>query len=97
MSDFSSSKELLSRPRCVLIGCLEADTYPGCVRCSAHIYEDFVQYGKLEPLFRFYWRVRHALRLLKPIKRCDQCGKKYVKGYDEYLCSEKCHDNWLPF
>lgn len=86
------------RLTCRLKSC---DGSPYCERCGTDLYDpDYIQIGKLDPLFRLYWRVRKPLRrLLRTIgpKRCDHCGKKYVKGYDEYLCSEECHDNWLPF
>jgi hypothetical protein len=96
MSDARLTKKLLMRLRCHLLGCA-VDDYACCGYCFAGLYDiDFIQTGKLEPLFRLYWRIRNVLRKLGP-KRCDQCGKKYVRGYDEYLCSEECHDNWLPF
>jgi hypothetical protein len=83
--------------RCELLGCAQDEDVPACHYCSAHIYDgDYVQYGRLEPVFRLYWRVRRAIRKLGP-KHCAQCGKKFVRGYDNELCSEACHDNWLPF
>lgn len=88
----------LVRVRCVLLGCLEADTYPGCHRCGCALYDpECIVYGLLDPVFDFYWRARRYIRRLWPVKRCDQCGKKFVHGYDNELCSEECHDNWLPF
>ena len=89
------TRAAVSRLRCVLLGCA-ADSLPECHYCHAGLYEDFVQSGRLEPLLRTYWRVRRALRRLGR-KTCDQCGRKFWRGYDNELCSEECHDNWLPF
>jgi len=93
----ASLKYRRRRIACHLLGCIEAEQYPGCYRCDHGIYDaEYVQYGKLEPLFRLYWWARGVIRKLGP-KKCQQCGKKYRHGYDEYLCSEECHENWLPF
>lgn len=107
MSEQPSSKELLSslryraaRLKCNLLGCLEADSYPGCQRCGCALYDpDYIVYGWLDPIFRFYWRARRFIRDLSPITHCDECGKRIVLGrpYTKDFCSEKCHDNWLPF
>lgn len=90
------AKSVAIRARCQLLGCEVSRHIPACGNCGAGLYDDFVQYGKLDPIFRFYWRTINALRKLGP-RKCKQCGKKYRRGYNEYLCSEECHDNWLPF
>lgn len=85
-----------ARIRCYLLGCV-TDTNPGCVRCNADLYDfEFVQIGKLEPLFNLYWGTIRALRRLGP-KRCAECRKKFWRGYDDQLCSEECFNEWLPF
>ena len=89
------AEELFTRPRCVLLGC-QLDG-PCCHYCGTDLYDAaFIQSGWLEPVFRLGWRIRSIVRRFGP-KHCRECGKKYVRGYDEYLCSEECHDNWLPF
>lgn len=86
----------LRRATCALIGC-NLGNDPECQRCGAYLYGgDFIECGKLDPLFRLYWRVRHLIRKIGP-RRCEQCGKKFRRGYSEYICSPECFDNWLPF
>ena len=91
----------LTRAKCVLIGCICAENYPGCYRCQEGLYEgDFIQYGKLDWVFRLYdrwlyWRRRIALKLGRA--KCDQCGKKYWRGHDDRFCSEECFDDFIPF
>ena len=97
---FARGRHLFARMRCNLLGCLEADTYPGCHRCGCALYNaDCIVHGMLEPLFDRYWRARRFIRGLSPITHCDQCGKRIVLGrpYTKDFCSEACHDNWLPF
>lgn len=85
----------LVRIKCRLVGC---DGSPYCEQCGTDLYDsmDYIQGGWLDPFVNLYWRTRRLLKKLGP-KRCDQCGKKFVHGYDNDLCSEECHDNWLPF
>lgn len=86
--------------RCELLGCVVDEDVPACRHCGAAIYDgDFVVQGRLEPLFDLYWRIRRFMRKLRKLgpKHCAQCGKKFVRGYDNELCSEACHDNWIPF
>lgn len=87
----SHSKRLV----CQLISCSAGD-FPECHRCGAEIYGTFIDPGLLEPLFRIYWRIRGAIRKLG-LRNCDECGKRFKRGYNEYLCSEECHEHWLPF
>lgn len=84
------------RLRCEVFGCACARDYPACVRCGADLYGAFIETGRIEPLLRAYWWVRLLLRRLGP-RRCDQCRKWFYRGYDGELCSEACHDQWLPF
>lgn len=85
------------RVRCWLLGCACARSYPACHYCAADLYEGpFLQEGKLQPILVFWADVKCAVRKLGP-KKCDQCGKKFVHGYDDHLCSEKCFNDWLPF
>lgn len=87
---------LLKRPKCVLLGCA-TDDLPCCARCGADLYDyEFLQSGWLDPVFRLTSKVLRLIRKLGP-KKCRQCGKKYRRGYDEYLCSSECFDNYLPF
>lgn len=83
------------RTVCILIGCVLGND-PCCDRCGAGLYEEYIEVGKLYPLFQMYWRVRGFIRSLGP-RTCQHCGKKYRGGYDEYMCSAKCFDEWLPF
>ena len=84
------------RLRCRLIGCDHVRD-PGCVRCGADIYDPlFIEYGLLDPLLRAWWEFRRWLRKIGP-RRCCHCGKRYRRGYDEYVCSSECLDAWLPF
>jgi hypothetical protein len=84
------------RTRCHLVGC-EPLNGPYCIYCRTDLYDDgFIQYGWLEPLFRAWWRARSWLKKLGP-RRCDNCGKKFRHGYNEWICSAECFDDWLPF
>jgi len=93
--------DLVSRPRCVLLGCDCSEEYPGCARCQAAVYsDDFVERGKLHWLYLlrdWWWRLKHGIRRKVARKKCDQCGREFWRGYNEILCSEACHDEWLPF
>lgn len=88
-------EQRFNRAICFMVGCVGGD--PVCHRCDTDLYDpDFIQYGKLQPLFRLYWRIRQAIRGLAP-RHCDVCGKKYRRGYSTHTCSEACFENWLPF
>lgn len=93
------TKEWRKRPRCLLLGCVLGEHDPCCYYCGEGLYEDFIQTGKLDPLFGFCWRARQFIRGLSPITHCDECGKRIYFGrpYAKDFCSEACHDNWLPF
>lgn len=86
----------MTRLRCILLGCECEEHYPACHFCGADIYEDFIQFGKLEPLFQLGYRIRRMIRKLHR-KRCEQCGRKFWHGYDDEFCSQECADEWLPF
>lgn len=83
------------RPRCDLFGCVCAEDYPACHRCGADIYEDFIQTGRLEPVFR---ACAAALKLARKFagKKCAVCGRRYWGG-DDWTCSDECFTDWLPF
>lgn len=89
----------LHRLRCVLTGCIQAEDYPACHRCDAPVYGDpddagaFIDFGKLDWFFHLRRQVRSKLARNK----CEQCGRKFYFGYNDHLCSEECHDEWLPF
>lgn len=83
------------RPRCELFGCVCAEDYPACIRCQADLYEDFVQIGRLEPVFRAYGAALKFARRFTG-KKCEVCGRRYWGG-DAWTCSDKCFSDWLPF
>lgn len=86
------------RPRitCRLLGCVIAEEYPGCHRCQSAIYDvDFVQIGRLDFVFRAYWRTRKFVQKFTG-KRCAVCNKRFWRG-DDWTCSDKCFSDWLPF
>lgn len=86
------------RLRCSLFGCITGK-FPCCDRCGADIYGNFIERGWLSPLFTAWWRLRRKFTR-GPFfgrRKCIQCGKWYWLGYDDGLCSEECHDVWLPF
>ena len=93
------TKKLLARAKCHLLGCYLDET-PCCDRCGTDLYDiDFIQRGWLTPIIDLYWRVRRAIRRQFP-RHCQVCGKKYWRGpkiVGEYVCSDECHDEWLPF
>lgn len=86
------------RLRCHLLGCI-ATHNPSCDRCRAYLYDDFLERGRLTPLLnawaRLCWKLTHGPFFGR--KRCAQCGKWFWLGYNDNLCSEECHDVWLPF
>lgn len=87
----------MTRLKCRMFGCICAADYPGCHRCEAGIYDaNYVQIGALDPLYRAYWRVRHFVERLTG-RRCEVCRKRYWRGYDEWVCSDRCFTDWLPF
>lgn len=91
--------DLRSRPRCALFACREREDTPCCSRCGDDLYDGFIHYGLLDPLFRAYWNVRRSVRRLFP-RNCEVCGKRYWRGpkfVGDYVCSDECHDQWLPF
>lgn len=86
----------LKRALCNLLGCICADSFPGCHRCEAGIYDaDFVQIGWLDPVFRAYLKVRRFVQKLTG-KHCQVCHRRYWGG-DDWTCSNKCFNEWLPF
>lgn len=87
----------MKRVICWLLGCLCATDYPGCHRCEAGIYDaDYIQIGKLDPVFVAWWAVRKFVQKFTG-KKCEVCHRRYWVGYDEWVCSDKCFTDWLPF
>lgn len=84
------------RLRCVLLGCVQAEDYPGCHFCQTAIYDDFIEVGKLDWFFRLRWRVGQWLRRFER-HTCEHCRRKFWRGYNDHICSEECFDEWLPF
>lgn len=84
------------RLKCLFWGCATSEDVPECRRCGVYIYDDFIEHGKLEWLNRVRWRLVGFFRLFMR-KTCDECGRKFWFGYATNLCSEACHDEWLPF
>lgn len=84
--------------RCWILGCKEGEHYPVCERCGLSTYDmPPIEEGVLPKL---YWRVLNFLRSILSLfirKKCCQCGKRFYKGRDDYMCSDKCHDEWIPF
>jgi len=82
------------RPRCELFGCVCAEDYPACHRCGADLYEDFIQEGRLEFLFRAYWRAQKFVWRVTG-KKCEVCQRRFWgRGR---VCSDECFEKWLPF
>lgn len=80
---------------CKTVGC-QPLSGPDCIRCHTDLYDsEFIQYGWLDPLFRFYWLVLYNARKLLP-RKCKVCGHKFWRG-DPYTCGAECLDKWLPF
>ncbi len=87
----------LKRVTCRLLGCVAADNYPGCARCEAGIYDiEFVQIGRLDFAFRWYWAARRFVQRFTG-RKCDVCYRRYWRGRDQWVCSDECFDKWLPF
>lgn len=80
---------------CVLFGCREDESVPFCYRCHADIYEDYIQYGKLDWIFR----LRRWLATVLLGERCWHCNKRIsrFKRYHDHWCCEKCREDWMPF
>lgn len=95
MSEQVPTKDL-SRTRCWLLGCYLGETGCCCERCGADLYENFIQYGKLDPLIRLYWRTYWLIRNLRP-RTCDCCGKTFRSFRSASVCSDECYEQWLPF
>lgn len=66
----------MPRVKCWLLAC---DGSPFCERCGTDLYDpDYFQYGKLDPLFRFYWNIRN--RLAKH-RQCREYGCLLPRGH----------------
>jgi len=82
---------------CKLFGC-DAGKFPCCDRCHTDLYDPgFVDIGKLTPMVWFIRRHTRQVRRVLFGRRCDECKRRFRRGYNESVCSEKCFDNWLPF
>lgn len=78
---------------CELLGCVCTEDY-WCDRCGEDVYGAFIEKGRLDPIFRAYGA---ALNLVWKVtgKKCDVCGRRF-RG-DDWVCSEKCFTDLLPF
>lgn len=82
----------MNRLLCRLLGCIEAPEAPCCVRCGADSREDGFRWGWWP---RLKWELRHVF---PPQARCQQCRRRlWLRRVDGSFCSQKCHDNWIPF
>lgn len=87
----------VSRAICHLVGCVCAESYPACHRCGTDLYDaDFVQVARLQFAFDAYWNARKLVWKLTG-KKCEACGRRFWRGYDEWICSDECFTDWLPF
>lgn len=89
------------RIKCELLGCCQEQNFPCCFRCGEDLYADFIEHGRLDTLFRLYWRVRDFVESFGP-RKCAECGRKITgSGFqdygDIYFCNEQCSSNWIPF
>jgi hypothetical protein len=86
------------RIRCELFGCLY-DSYCGCVRCGAGLYEyEFLQEPcwALKPFYDAkFWLSTHKWWLAH---KCagEKCWQWMFFTHD-HCCSEKCYSSWVPF
>lgn len=81
--------------RCKAFGC-GWDGHSSCERCGTDLYEGFIP--REACWFRHCY---HALWLWRRGKRwrkheCDHC-KAVMFFTEEYCCSDKCYDEWVPF
>jgi hypothetical protein len=82
---------------CRLIGCVVAEDYPACYRCNTDLYDgDFIQAGWLEPVFRAWRRTRRFVERFSG-RRCAVCSRRFWRRGDDWTCSDKCFEDWLPF
>lgn len=86
------------RIRCKLFGCLY-DSYCGCVRCGAGLYEyEFLQEPCwiLKPLADLKWWL--SVNKWKILHKCqgEDC-LHWLAFTDKNCCSEKCYETWIPF
>lgn len=87
------------RLRCRLLGCTSGE-FNECHRCGHQVYDpDYVEAGWLEPVFRWWWRVRRWFSTKRWY--CTQCGKRLPwrrqNCVSEEFCSDECFSKWLPF
>lgn len=88
--------EKVARLWCHLFGCCLHEQVPECVRCGAHLYEGFCDYGKISGP---WWRVRNWAwcQIHRVYRRCECCGKVMWFKPHEPTCSEECDEKWIPF
>lgn len=86
------------RIRCYLFGCREdEDGY--CHYCESYLYMGYALEGVLEKpldaMWRFWWR----LKTVTVGRKCEICGKRFWRSFNrnEFVCSEECAKDWVPF
>ena len=84
----------MTRLLCRLLGCSCDPDFPCCNRCGTDLYDDYLERGWLDPLFRLWCCLRSWTW-----PRCTQCGRSLLfrRRVSDEFCSKQCHDKWLPF
>lgn len=83
---------------CKLFGCRLSALVPNCIDCGADLYgDDFIRVGYLTPMLSRLQQIPPTLKRLFMGTICDQCGKRFWRGYDREICSAECFDKWIPF
>ena len=89
----------MKRFACHLFGCVPGE-FPCCDRCYADLYDDDWIPNETRLYWKLHWRIVDAWRLFVAIflgHKCDVCGRRFRRGFNEYACSKWCFDNWMPF
>jgi len=88
---------ILRRVRCVMLGCLLAESqFCGC--CGVTFYDNkFVNQGVVSRLVPWH-RISEAFARTRWLlaHRCDHC-QHWMFFRDEYVCSPECAEDWIPF
>ncbi len=87
-----------TRLKCRLLGCATSDECMcACYRCGTDLYDyEFVQAGWLEPAFRA-WRLARRFAQKFTGRQCAVCSRRFWRRGDDWTCSDKCFEDWLPF